>query len=135
MLTRLLYISAISPQTSPTDIAAIVSTAQLRNRRRDLTGLLIASRTHFAQVLEGRGEAIDELLRRVVQDPRHIGVRIQSREAVKLRRFDRWSMEFVRRDDLGEQLAAAHRAAPAPGTVEALMQELVESSYERGLRL
>ena len=95
MLVRVLYVSKISAGVSEKDIERIVSTSQLRNRQRDLTGALMVCDGHFAQVLEGDEIHVEETMRKIAVDPRHHDLVVRDRTAEAKRLFARWDMAFV----------------------------------------
>lgn len=72
-MERLLYVS--ESKIKETDIYAVVShivaKAEEWNVDHNLTGALIFTGTHFAQVLEGRQKDIDEVMVIIQNDPRH----------------------------------------------------------------
>lgn len=109
MLIRTFYVSEIAPGLTETDIRVILGVAQVNNRRLDVTGMLAQSDGHFAQVLEGRTEVVPELLERIGADRRHSAVRVLLQESVVTRQFSRWSMGLVRRDDMADEMRAAHQ--------------------------
>lgn len=124
MLERILYVSAIAPGVGEAAIQRIVAAAAIRNRRLDVTGLLAHCETHFVQVLEGRHEALDELMRSIEHDPRHREMRVVVREPIATRRFAHWDMGVLDGASLAEELDAIHRAARAPeDLVERLRQQ------------
>lgn len=126
MLIQLFYISARPEATTDLDVRTILASSEIGNRRRDITGMLAQSARHFAQVLEGREEAIDALMARIVADPRHRGIRIMFRRPIDRRTFDRWAMGFVHRDDVSEAMAAFHDDGSADA---ARAQALVETLF------
>ena len=69
MECSLLYVSR-RPATTD-DIAAIVQVSRAGNASLDVTGALVASRNWFAQILEGPGDSIDELMASISCDERH----------------------------------------------------------------
>lgn len=124
MLERLLYVSAIAPAVGQADIQRIVAAAAIRNRRLDITGLLAHCATHFVQVLEGRHDALNELMTSIARDPRHRDMRIVARERIATRLFAHWDMGVLDGAPLAEELEAIHRAARAPDDlVERLRQQ------------
>jgi len=95
MLIRVLYVSRLAPATTPGDVARLVGSAQRRNRQLDITGVLALCERQFAQVLEGRPDAVDEMLRRIAADPRHVDMHLVERADVRTRLFGHWDMAFV----------------------------------------
>ena len=101
MLVRVLYVSEIVRPPSDTDLRVVLSASHIRNRRLDVTGMLAYGGTHFGQVLEGREEAVAEVMKRIVKNPLHTGLRTLLHETTARRQFASWSMGFIRRDRLG----------------------------------
>ncbi|AKJ30249.1 BLUF domain-containing protein [Caldimonas brevitalea] len=97
MLEQLVYISRVSPAVTRMDVQRILWVSQIRNRRLDVTGMLALIDSHFVQVLEGRSEALTELMQRIGQDPRHEQLRVLVHEPIDRRRFASWSMGLVDR--------------------------------------
>lgn len=111
-LIRVFYVSAVVGQLSDVDVQSILGASQMRNRRLDVTGMIAQSDGHFAQVLEGRREAVAEVMARVRRDGRHEDIRILLEESISQRQFERWAMGLIRRDDLAAELKAWHRGGP-----------------------
>lgn len=92
-LERLVYESSATGTTgSVSHLSAIVSESQRNNERDNLTGALAAHRGRYIQVVEGPAEALDALLRRLEDDPRHRDVVLFGREPIQTRLFGRWPM-------------------------------------------
>lgn len=94
--TSLLYVSTstLPPGTAGVEVDRIVEKAQRNNVLLNLTGALLFTGTHFAQVLEGDDADIDILLKVVMDDPRHRDVMIVDRSTVAARRFPDWRMAY-----------------------------------------
>lgn len=127
MLVRHFYVSEIVEGVSELDVQVILGVAQVNNRRLDLTGMLAQSDGHFAQVLEGRADAVAALMARIRRDARHRDVRTLLQESAERRQFAHWAMGLVRRDDMRDAIADAHRTgcvddAHARRLLQALMQ-------------
>lgn len=96
-LERLVYESTATGTTSSIgNLAVLLAESQRNNDREGLTGALAAHRDHYIQVVEGPAQALDALLRRLEQDPRHRDIVILDREPVDTRLFGRWSMAAAR---------------------------------------
>jgi len=95
-LVSLLYVSrsALLPEAAPEAVKAIVATSRGRNPDACLTGALLFTGEHFAQVLEGSPAAVDDLMARVAKDPRHTEIIIIARKWITVRRFGDWSMAY-----------------------------------------
>jgi hypothetical protein len=92
----LLYVSKtlLEHPKGEAEVAAIVETANLRNAQLGITGALISTRSYFAQVLEGEQPVVEELMRSIDKDPRHMRLKI-IRTVEEPRRFTGWSMAYT----------------------------------------
>ena len=61
-----------------------------RNSELDITGLLISTNAHFAQVLEGPEESVEAVMASIIADPRHSDVVIFPRSVIAARKFQTW---------------------------------------------
>jgi hypothetical protein len=95
-LKSVTYTSLASLDLGEDDITAIHRTAAQINALEGISGLLIFNGTHFLQIVEGAGDAIDELLVRLRRDRRHHGIEIRDERELEERAFRGWSMEMVR---------------------------------------
>ncbi len=95
-MERLIYVSESKIEDGDADavIAKIIAKSQKRNSQLDLTGALIFTGTHFAQILEGGQTAIDELMSSLYYDERHEAVWIVERSPITERQFSRWAMAY-----------------------------------------
>ena len=72
----------------------IVAAATIRNAQLNLTGALIFTGTHFAQVLEGDPKNIDILMASVKRDPRHQMLSVVHQSPAAERLFPDWKMAY-----------------------------------------
>jgi len=95
-LSSLLYVSrsTIPPKEAEDVLNQIVATSASKNPVLGLTGTLLFTGTHFAQVLEGENASIDALMALISIDPRHDQVRIIERGPLARRRFVNWGMAY-----------------------------------------
>ena len=95
-MERLLYVS--ESKIKEADVQAVVShivaKAEEYNVDLNLTGALIFTGTHFAQVLEGRQKDIDEVMVIIKNDSRHGPVWVMNRSPVTERLFPHWEMAY-----------------------------------------
>jgi len=101
----------------------VVRVSQAHNRPARITGALIATRDHFAQILEGPDAAVTALMDRIARDGRHSDVSVLNDMAIEDRLFAQWSMAYsgpstyvaraieplIRASDLRGQAAAIAR--------------------------
>jgi len=95
-LSSLLYISrsTILPRDAAACVTNIVAVSHARNADWGLTGALLFTGQHFAQVLEGTDEAIDTIMAALQRDARHEQIRIVARDPIAERRFADWSLAY-----------------------------------------
>ena len=96
MIDNLLYVSrsTLPPDTSASEIDEILSTARSRNEALGVTGALIFTNDNFAQLLEGPGDAIEQVMASIQRDPRHEDVRIVRTDKDVARRLEGWHMAY-----------------------------------------
>jgi hypothetical protein len=92
----LLYVSesCLSWPDDAHEVDDIVATARARNEQLGLTGALIYTRTHFAQVLEGQAEAIETMMASIRADSRHRNLCVVADEPIEARYFPAWTMAY-----------------------------------------
>ncbi len=78
MLHRVIYASeAVGPTgVSTLSIAQILGVSEVNNRRDEITAAIMFHRGHIVQAIEGKRVDIDRLMRRLLADRRHTGLRI-----------------------------------------------------------
>lgn len=78
MLHRVIYASEAVGATgvSTLSIAQILGHAEGNNRRDHITSCVMFHQGHILQAIEGSRVDIDRLMRRLLTDPRHSGLRI-----------------------------------------------------------
>jgi len=64
------------------------------NQAQGITGVLFYEKQYFAQILEGNGQTVSALWKRIRQDPRHEIIRELSCQNIDKRHFPNWSMRF-----------------------------------------
>ncbi|RQO61023.1 blue light sensor protein [Variovorax sp. KBW07] len=91
-LYEVLYCSTLAQNLPPTTVGAIVTRARARNAEQGITGLLVFDGMRFCQHLEGPRDAVDSLMRRIVEDPRHVEVRVAYEAPLARRRYTGFGM-------------------------------------------
>lgn len=94
LMRQIAYFSAAAmPQTNEL-IHRILLTARNRNRREDITGLLVAGASRYMQIIEGPSDAVSRLYQDIQADRRHVTVTALVNRIVQVRCFEGWSMAF-----------------------------------------
>jgi hypothetical protein len=125
LVDTILASSACQLKTGSPD-AYILSNCQVKNRHKDVTGVLAHADRNFAQVLEGRPEAVGDILQSILRDARHGDIRVLRDISVPQRRFGDWSMGYV--EGFGASQLIEHlltRAAPSEADIDALLERLL----------
>ena len=96
----------------------ILETARKNNKATGVTGALLYTGEHFAQVLEGPQQAVNHWFQLISQDLRHGNVTPLFYERITERQFDGWSMALCQGEEVPDSLQMAG-AKPDPDSVEA----------------
>ena len=126
MLEELVYSSTATGSTaSLLNMATLLGEAQHNNARAGLTGALAAHDDRFFQVIEGPGQVLDGLLRRLAVDPRHRDIRIIGRRPIEARSFGEWTMAnaIVTPDQATELRTLTQAEAPSAVRVVGLLRQ------------
>ena len=92
---RLIYKSRAKRDIDWGFVNELIAKSESKNRQTDITGVLLASRTHFLQVLEGSFDDINRLFMRIARDDRHDDVQLIAFDCVESRLFGGWAMHAV----------------------------------------
>lgn len=91
---RLIYKSrSILVEINKETINDILKKSKDLNRESSISGALIATKTHFLQVLEGAYEDVNRTFFRIASDPRHEELELVSFGPVVERLFEGWTMK------------------------------------------
>ena len=85
-------------------VNSILTSSSHNNPKNGLTGLLVATKTHFLQVLEGEFEALNATFERISRDKRHVALQMISFTVIKERQFADWAMHGIGLFDLNPEL-------------------------------
>lgn len=131
MLVRVVYVSHMAGSTGHADLERLLASA--RNRQLDLTGALVVCEGRFAQVLEGRPEAVDEMMAKIGADRRHEALRVLMHASVEKRLFPDWDMGLLVEPNCPEVVAELLSAEPTGerllGAIQRLMEEVRSAPF------
>jgi hypothetical protein len=85
-------------------VNSILVSSTRNNSENDITGVLVATETHFLQVLEGSFENLNATFQRIARDERHDTVQIIRFTEIKERQFADWAMHGIGLFDLNQEL-------------------------------
>jgi predicted sulfurtransferase len=98
-MQRLCYVSQANfslPQDRQ-QLTDILSEARNFNAKNRIQGVLYFADGHFLQCLEGAPAALDGVMQKIRQDPRHQNVQIITMEENTTAIFNTWAMKFISR--------------------------------------
>lgn len=109
-------------RATPAQLEDILARARQANASRGVTGALLYTGGHFAQVLEGPGEALAATMAGIALDPRHECVRRLIDSPLPERRFAAWSMAFLEAPGADDLMAEVlNDASVSPERAERLL--------------
>ncbi|HBH27982.1 MAG: BLUF domain-containing protein [Desulfofustis sp. PB-SRB1] len=102
---RLTYKSKSSGPINKETLRDILYASMESNRLHGVTGALLATHSHYLQVLEGDFAGVNETFLRIARDPRHDTLELVAFGPVTRRLFDKWNMKAFGIFDLNKELA------------------------------
>lgn len=102
---RLIYKSRAVNALDWDVVSKILNESEANNTSARITGFLLASKTHFLQVVEGTFEDVNALFQRIARDTRHDEIQILSYEIIDARLFETWAMKGIGVFDVNSELA------------------------------
>ncbi|MEO0442281.1 MAG: BLUF domain-containing protein [Pseudomonadota bacterium] len=116
ILIRMTYISRYNTHNDNDELNKILDQARKNNSSRGITGVLVFNHDYFLQSIEGRRPLINELLRKLVKDPRHFSLQIIETREIDQRRWTHWDMNYLtptaRHKDKALQFSGASQFNP-----------------------
>lgn len=97
-MKTVIYRSKVTDEMGANDVGDILLTSRMNNQRRSITGALLYRNGYFLQILEGKSEDVDDLVRRIRKDKRHTAFTVLFSGEIGERAFPDWSMARVPED-------------------------------------
>lgn len=94
MLTTIIYRSHLRDDAPLKALEDMVTAANIKNRRSNVTGILLFNGHHFFQLLEGPEEQVKEIYRCICNDPGHHNIVELMCDYAPARRFGKVGMEL-----------------------------------------
>ncbi len=92
----LLYTSDIAPDAPPDTVIGIARQARANNARTGITGLLVFDGQHFAQLLEGPEDAVNNVAEKMRADSRHLRMEVlHSAPSSQPKKFSSWRLGYL----------------------------------------
>ena len=101
---RLIYKSRSKSKIGWGVVKKIITTSEEYNTGFDITGVLLATESHFLQVIEGGFDEVNRLFMRIARDPRHDELQLISFGCVDGRLFGGWAMHGIGIFDFNAEL-------------------------------
>jgi len=95
MISRIVYSSAATEPWSANELEQLLTELREKNRKQDITGVLIFADGVFMQVLEGDRSVLDTLMPKIRDDSRHHKVTVFHDAAIDERSFKKWRMAYA----------------------------------------
>jgi uncharacterized protein YbaA (DUF1428 family) len=92
---QLIYSSQAATPMQTDDLEDLLESARESNAEVGIHGALVYVDGFFLQVLEGKAEAVEELMARIAKDLRHHTVTVLKQGPVPAAAFSDWSMAYV----------------------------------------
>lgn len=90
------------------------ATCQRNNEKHGLTGLLLFTGDHFAQLLEGPEEVLSQVMWNIARDPRHTAMRKLFAKPVAQRSIHQWTMRLLEERSTDQMVRKLVESATAP---------------------
>ena len=104
-LNTIMYKSRCTSEADLDLVNSILASSTRNNAASGITGVLIATKTNFLQVLEGEFETLNATFERISSDTRHEEIQLISFAEIEERRFGEWAMHGIGLFDLNNELA------------------------------
>ena len=101
---RLIYKSRAKQPIDWELVRALIKQSEENNQDAGITGVLLATGTHFLQVLEGGFDEVNELFMQIVRDSRHDQLQLIAFDCVESRLYGGWAMHGVGVFDFNQEL-------------------------------
>lgn len=101
---RLIYKSKSNTAITWDMVRDIMHSSKVHNDEAQVSGILLASNTHYLQVLEGPYETVNEIFMRIACDRRHCEIQLISFSIIDARVFEDWGMLGIGVFDLNKHL-------------------------------
>ncbi len=92
---RLIYKSRSRQPVDWQLIQDILASSESSNQEKAISGALIATTSHFLQLIEGDYETVNALFMKIARDERHCEVQLIGFDCIENRLFEDWAMHGI----------------------------------------
>ena len=93
-MIQLIYVSSATREMSEEDLLHLLEQSRARNKRQEVTGMLLYARGNYFQVLEGNEKDVEEIYDSILDDERNKDNIVILKRNIDERTFPGWSMGF-----------------------------------------
>lgn len=93
-MIHLVYVSSATHAMNEEELLYLLEQSRNRNKRQNVTGMLLYCKGNFFQILEGEANDVEEIYDAIVNDERNKGNILIIKENINERTFPDWSMGF-----------------------------------------
>ncbi|WP_096086264.1 BLUF domain-containing protein [Agaribacterium haliotis] len=104
---RLIYRSKSAASVDWDCMRDIMHSSEEHNQQQQISGVLLASASHFLQIIEGKYEDVNSTFMRIIHDPRHSDIKLISFGCIDARLFEGWGMKGIGVFDFNTETADA----------------------------
>lgn len=115
---QLVYVSRSRSDVHMAELVDILTRAQYKNMRLDVSGLLVFRDGRFMQLLEGAEKTVKDLFATIQQDPRHTDVEVIWENDSAARCMPSWVMGFSASEHGSEDICARNFYIPPDATIQ-----------------
>ena len=90
----LVYVSSAVQEMKEEELSSLLNQSRDKNKRLNITGMLLYGRGNFIQILEGPKKEVEELYDVITKDDRHKDCTEIFKDEIDERSFSEWSMGF-----------------------------------------
>lgn len=92
---RLIYKSTSSEAITWAIVESIMHSSEKNNKKSEITGALLASNSHFLQIIEGTYESVNDTFMRIIKDERHQDIKLIAFNPIDARLLNSWNMRGI----------------------------------------
>lgn len=98
-MIQISYISSATQPMSTEQLLALLEQCLANNAGIGVTGMLLYGNETFLQALEGEENIVEDLFKKIQNDPRHNNIKALHRRTIERRQYSEWTMGFKRISD------------------------------------
>ena len=103
-LNSLIYKSRCTDLANWDLVESILASSTRNNAANGITGVMVFTKTHFLQILEGPFVPLNATFERIARDTRHEEIQLINFTEINEREFANWSMHGIGLFDINEEL-------------------------------